>query len=1019
MNIAKYLLARLIEDPIRQEAKNFGIIVWSQGTTAARFLGYTSTGKPCEGSFPRFVTDSGGYKEWVQFWLDLLATPDRLSSSNSQDFFEMLRKTARGPVEFLEGRVNLEDPAEEWSGRRPLKLEMLADHLFEQLILERQESLASRVMKWPILCAAEAERQHRRNLRDLIGRILERFRATSAWLFVLREGKLFPVITQNSGALVEPILLDGLRSIVAHTAISREAYCAPDTQQDGYYLELIQGTRSEMAVPLLTNDRELLGVLNLEATEPNLFSQAQLIELQSRAMGLIPYVLLLNRALPPEGKPREIPFGWQFHRHGWGSAQLLQDFAFHIIETLGVEGIRPTCTIWYMDREKNELWVRATAGFDTEYVAFKSLSSDSFTGDVVRAPRNTVFKGRLQDFPRFLRKEKAETMGLKRIHATPIYLPASEQAYGSLNMYFFSDAGDVADSLLLRLADTIGRLIHEHENLQVTVATQEALSRLTQKSLAAAASFDDVREILCECFNTRFCTIFAKTKTSRKLKCVSTTGIESAGRPIRDFQRVVYDLDRDRGGFTEYLANHPNFCLRRNHLLNPTEPGPGGEIVATNRFPEQFAFSTHDQQRFLGFSPADDEDVLGVIRLVRPSGGKPFLESDRRLIAAIAESSKQIFRNWREQERHSKSARRLLSKSKGKPRPHAVVEAFANIIRPIDANCRPDRLATRLLHDIFGIFAARHPLLGSVRELVSISETKDECARQELRFFAFHAASSGGIGAKASAEPEVLHSPQRLGQKSIAWLCLEEWKIISFESPKCGDYFKPTHEDSASVRSGVCIPLITWTHGKPVKWVLSLDFAKSMPWSSADMEFLLYATRKLSAILVDTIPIFYDSAEEFFRAFSGLAMREAEITWMELRLNSRKTGAPKTVIKCRRGDEPLGEFSPVEAGAVTDYGVGRVSTRDGDAYRVALRCGPFPVGSCMFGKRSQAVLAREVSTIMKAWSNFPGVVGGAAEYWEANFTPRLYVPQPGITIWDTAVFWTPPQDFPSPIHVSF
>jgi hypothetical protein len=96
---------------------------------------------------------------------------------------------------------------------------------------------------------------------------------------------------------------------------------------------------------------------------------------------------------------------------------------------------------------------------------------------------------------------------------------------------------------------------------------------------------------------------------------VSTTGIEREGHPISDLKRIVYNLDKDGAGFTAYLANNPNACLRRNNVLSPIEMGVGRDVKPLNKFREQSAFSVHDQRRFLGFSVADGRDVLGVIRL--------------------------------------------------------------------------------------------------------------------------------------------------------------------------------------------------------------------------------------------------------------------------------------------------------------------------------------------------------------------------------------------------------------------
>jgi hypothetical protein len=359
----------------------------------------------------------------------------------------------------------------------------------------------------------------------------------------------------------------------------------------------------------------------------------------------------------------------------------------------------------------------------------------------------------------------------------------------------------------------------------------------------------------------------------------------------------------------------------------------------------------------------------------------------------------------------------LIPKSQNVVRSHKVIEAFANIIRPIPGNYRPDNLlASGLLQDIFGIFSAHQGVLGSVREVFSIpSKTKNRLEGQELRFFAFHAAGSSEPRDRASSPPEIRHFPLRSRETSNAWLCLDEWKVVTFDRPKCGDYFKPTHKLSEQVKSGVCIPLITWTHGKPVQWVLSLDFLKTMAWKSADIEFLLYATRKLSAILSDNTPVFYESPDEFFKNFPGVAMQGTDISWINLYLKSKGSRRSEAVPIGGKGERLLGEWKPVKGPTGLDYGV--EETLGGHAYRVPLRCGPFDVGNCTFGTTAKSSFDRdsEVGTILGAWSNFSGMLGGATQYWEARFKSRAFPKQPGIKIWDEEVFWSPPPDFAGPI----
>jgi len=64
--------------------------------------------------------------------------------------------------------------------------------------------------------------------------------------------------------------------IVGYVATTGEPYYAGDVSQDPHYYPLIEGTRSELAVPLIRSRDRVAGVLNLESDTPNAFTEEDL-----------------------------------------------------------------------------------------------------------------------------------------------------------------------------------------------------------------------------------------------------------------------------------------------------------------------------------------------------------------------------------------------------------------------------------------------------------------------------------------------------------------------------------------------------------------------------------------------------------------------------------------------------------------------------------------------------------------------------------------------------------------------
>ena len=377
----------------------------------------------------------------------------------------------------------------------------------------------------------EAKRKAFANLNHLLGTIIERFGATSGWIFLRREKSLVEFISQNvplkSRHLRFPLDEDWFTrdkrlpdkcGLTVYSLIHAEGVLENDVRNgpfSRYYKPSISETRSEICVPIFSTSGESIGVLNLEADEEWAFSQLQIGELQAASWQLLPDLLIAKAQIDLEDVG-----GWHPDLNGWGLDSLLSELcdgiATSLLETDKIQSL--SCTIWHADWQKACLYVRGTARFNFEYVSQRLMPlqyddeslSDltreppsvpphswihgkvSFTAKVAASSHGTVEKGLISQYGDYSRKDKANRMGVEYIISTPIYEPAelgekASLSSGVLSLYFFrrqqpkhefSIAGSFPDPVIVWLADTVGAILRDVKSLRQEVAHATLFSRL-------------------------------------------------------------------------------------------------------------------------------------------------------------------------------------------------------------------------------------------------------------------------------------------------------------------------------------------------------------------------------------------------------------------------------------------------------------------------------------------------------------------------------------------------------------
>jgi len=102
----QFLLARYVSNLERGETKNIGVIVWTKGAVASRFVAADSA---------EFIEDRENFERWVAYWQDLCAQPriqvfnDPPATNKSARFLKALQSTQRGNYRLEPGGVVMDD----------------------------------------------------------------------------------------------------------------------------------------------------------------------------------------------------------------------------------------------------------------------------------------------------------------------------------------------------------------------------------------------------------------------------------------------------------------------------------------------------------------------------------------------------------------------------------------------------------------------------------------------------------------------------------------------------------------------------------------------------------------------------------------------------------------------------------------------------------------------------------------------------------------------------------------------
>lgn len=140
MSVPRYLVAKYVPDPLRMEPRNIGVVVWSDGQIAARFLGENGS----EASRIRVpsrlrVSDRRLYEQWIRYWRQQMSMPSlsrgpdgMAAGRETPEFLEALASKSQLGYMLVDGGIVRKEIG-------PHELKEVVSDLFEVLVMEESD----------------------------------------------------------------------------------------------------------------------------------------------------------------------------------------------------------------------------------------------------------------------------------------------------------------------------------------------------------------------------------------------------------------------------------------------------------------------------------------------------------------------------------------------------------------------------------------------------------------------------------------------------------------------------------------------------------------------------------------------------------------------------------------------------------------------------------------------------------------------------------------------------------------
>ncbi|KAA3647716.1 MAG: GAF domain-containing protein [Chloroflexi bacterium] len=271
------------------------------------------------------------------------------------------------------------------------------------------------------------------------------------------------------------------QSIMGIAALDHQPVMVPDLRalpwSEVYYpLDPEVEMRSELVVPLIGASGRLEGVLNLESTQVNAFSEQDQYLLQilaDHAVSAIQEVRLLDAL-------QEISA--LLLTHSW------QDVLVHIVEHACDLVNVPVGLLWLIENDKLVL----QAGTDEHLLGEQLSIEDSFTGEVIRSGQEAIANNLLHD-SRFTRADLAKKQKWGSALVVPLLTREDKEPIGALSVY--SHQADLREFGTSEWDKKVMSILAHYAALAVQNSVHLEALRQSQERHAVAETFAAVGDV--------------------------------------------------------------------------------------------------------------------------------------------------------------------------------------------------------------------------------------------------------------------------------------------------------------------------------------------------------------------------------------------------------------------------------------------------------------------------------------------------------------------------------------------
>ncbi len=453
-------------------------------------------------------------------------------------------------------------------------------------------------------------------------------------LEIYNGGKNFS--NQISGKIPARIKMG--KGIVGWVAQERKHLLISDIKTSDFYQEGNNMVQSQLALPLFGNEKNIIGVLNVESENPHDFTQD----------GIDSLSYIINHAsIAIENSLIDLEKKALFEiRKSLKKYQRLEELCRIIVREIKKYFNAEGCSLFFFDEKKKRLILAATTGLKDINLKDPNIEieyslGEGLTGWVAKH-RRSLCVNNVRDKNELKRiHDELEHKGKFKEAEPEQYLAAplmnKKKLIGVLRLKNSLDRDNFSYSEELLLRNIVNYLSVDIEETRgysefealykISKSLFSRTSKITDKVLGLEDLLSETVSRIAEYLDADGCSIFLIDENDGKLKLTATTGLKNVD--VRNSkEKIEYKLGE---GLTGWVAYHGRpLCI--NNVKNKNELK---KIAPDLKWKGKFIEA--DPKQFVAVPLKIGGKTKGVVRLPNKKSGRGFTTHDQKLLEALAD----------------------------------------------------------------------------------------------------------------------------------------------------------------------------------------------------------------------------------------------------------------------------------------------------------------------------------------------------------------------------------------------